>query len=130
MPKSEERIDEFPEGYGTVRDFMLGIWVHFAKSHITTLGQEHGIIAKTTLAARRPDERAVDLAFEILDMAVGPGNRQHADEMRAPPVRQSGALCRKLLFDIAHGKGEILGRSCPAGRIDAGIAVERIDADA
>src|SRR5947207_1499359 len=118
MPKSEECIDEFPEGYGAVRDFMLGIWVHFAKSHITSLGQEHGIIAKATLAARRPDERAMDLAFEILDMAVGPGNRQNTDEMRAPLVRQSSAPCRKLFLHIAHSEGEILGRSCPAGRID------------
>src|SRR5207247_4626858 len=98
MPKSEERIDQLPESYGAVRDFMLGIWVHFAKGHITSLGQEHRIIAKAMLAARRPDERAMDLAFEILDMAVGPGNRQHAYEMGAALIRQCGALCRKFLL--------------------------------
>src|SRR5438477_12744984 len=130
MPKSEERIDELPESYGAVRDFMLGIWVHFAKGHIMSFGQEHRIIAKAMFAARRPDERAMDLAFEILDMAVGPGNRQHADEMRASLFRCGGAQGLKLLLDIAHGEGEIPGRARPAGRIDARIAAQSIDADA
>src|SRR5262245_32016359 len=103
---------------------MLGVRVHFTKSLLVPAGQEHRIITEAALAARRPDEGAMHLAAEILDMAVRPGDGEHADEMRSTALRQGGALRLKLLLDIAHGEGEILGGSRPARRIEAGIAIQ------
>src|SRR5690242_10615144 len=120
MPKpgSEERIDKLPECHRAVRDLMLGVGVHFTKGLAPALGQEHRIIAEAALAARRPDESAMHLAAEILDMAVRPGDREHAHEMRLACIGRCCAPSFELLLDIAHGKGEVLGWSGPACRID------------
>src|SRR5262245_6503233 len=110
MPKpgSEERIDQLPESHRAMRDLMLGVGVYLAKSLVPAFGQEHRVIAEAPFAAGRPDERPMHLAFEILDMAVGPGDREHADEMRPPQLGSVGAKRLQFLFDIAHGEREIL----------------------
>jgi hypothetical protein len=116
MPKpgSEERIDQPPEGLGPVRDLVLGVGIHLAKGLLASIGQEHRIIAEAAFAARRPDQRPMHLAFEILDMAVGPGDLEHADEMGAAPLWRRGACGLQLFLDIAHGEREVFGRSRPA----------------
>src|SRR5262245_60009258 len=117
MPKpgSEESIDHLPEGDGAVRYLMLGLGVHLAKALAPALGQEHRIIAESASAAWRPDKPPVHLACKILDMAVRPGDREHADEVRPPLLRSRRATGLQFLFDIAHGEREILSRSRPAG---------------
>src|SRR3546814_7379322 len=86
-----------------------------------------GIVAEPLVAARRPDERAVDPAFEPFDMAVGPGERERADEMRV--AAGVGAGVAQPGFDAAHRFVEIapgLGFG-PARREDAGLTVERVE---
>ena len=56
------------------------------------VGQEHRVVAEAAVAARRPDERAVDAARESLDRRrPGRAERQHADEMRAALLRRRRA---------------------------------------
>src|SRR3546814_9166252 len=74
-------------------------------------------------------ERAVDPAFEPFDMAVGPGERERADEMRV--AAGVGAGVAQPGFDAAHRFVEIapgLGFG-PARREDAGLTVERVDGE-
>ena len=42
---------------------------------------EHRVVAEPPVAARRPGEGAVATAFEAFDRFIGPGKRQHADEV-------------------------------------------------
>src|SRR3546814_20501373 len=63
-------------------DRVFGVGIHLAEGLVAAIGQEDGIVAEPLVAARRPDERAVDPAFEPFDMAVGPGERERADDMR------------------------------------------------
>src|SRR3546814_13833623 len=63
-------------------DRVFGVGIHLAEGLVAAIGQEDGIVAEPLVAARRPDERAVDPAFEPFDMADGPGERERADEMR------------------------------------------------
>mgnify|MGYP003343829832 CR=1 FL=1 len=81
---SEHSGDELAEGVGAVADRVLGGGVHFAEGFGAVVGQEHRVIAEAIAPTRRPDERAVDAAFKPFDMAVGPGERERADEMRRP----------------------------------------------
>ena len=77
---------------------------------------EDRIIAETARPARRPDDRAEDLAFERLRLAVGRGKRQRADEIGA-----SGRLAPlrlELAIDALHGEAEVpvrLRPSAPSG---------------
>ena len=80
-------------------------------------------------AAARPV--ALDLAAEGVAGAVGPGEAEHGDEAgraRVSGVVRAGRL--EAVLDALHGGGEILVRPGPARRIDAGIAAQRIDAEA
>src|SRR3546814_6919427 len=78
----QHRRSHLAEGVGTVADRVFGVGIHLAEGLVAAIGQEDGIVAEPLVAARRPDERAVDPAFEPFDMAVGPGERERADEMR------------------------------------------------
>jgi hypothetical protein len=99
---------------------------HLAEGRVVSVGQEHRIVAEAGGAARRPDQRAVDARLEFLEMAVGPGDAQRRDEMRA---RCSGVARRVPAAGVrsASSRGEILVLAGPARRIDAGRAVERVD---
>src|SRR5262249_57449779 len=100
---------------------------HLAKGAGVAAGQEHGIVAETPLAARRPDERAGDLALEFLDVSVGPGEAKRADEMRLALTALPRAALAQLVFHRLHGAPEVLFGTRPARRINAGIAVECIN---
>src|SRR5688572_11051090 len=106
---------------------MLGGWFDLAKGPLIAIGNEHRVIAKAVLPARRPDERAVDAALEAFDRAVGPGNRQRADEVRVMPA--VGTRCLDFVPNTLHRAIEVavailvLG---PARRVDAGTAVEGV----
>ena len=113
--------------------------------------QEHWIIAEALVAARRPDQRAVDLGLEVLDMAIRPGDAQRGDEMRLA-LRSARArraarnlsstvcmACRKSLSGPAQRAEWMPGAppsastaspesSANAGRPDAVAAAARLDA--
>src|SRR5207245_2661756 len=100
---------------------------HLAEGAGMAGGQKHRIVAETLLAARRPDERAVDGALEFLDVFVGPGEAERADEMRRALAARTRAALAQLVFHDLHGPPKVFLRARPARRIDAGIAAERID---
>src|SRR5512143_3950443 len=82
--RREAGRDQQAEGLGPMADGMLADGIHLAEGLAAALGQEDRVVAEAALAARRPDEAPVDMALEALDMAVGPGERERADEMGAP----------------------------------------------
>src|SRR3954471_20855895 len=61
--------------------FFLGR--HFPEGAVVPVRQEHRIVAETLRAARRPDQRAADAAFEFLHMTVRPSETKRRDEMGA-----------------------------------------------
>ena len=87
---------------------------------------EHRVVAEAALAARRPDQRAVDLALEASrTWPSGQAQRQRADELGA---RRSGvwpprAAARARPAPCASAKS--LSGPGPARRVDAGRAVQR-----
>jgi hypothetical protein len=91
---------------------------------------EDRVVAEALAAARRPDDQdAVDPAFEGLDMAIGPAERQRADEMRV--AAGFGALFDQPVMDPAHPLGEVAAPVLelgPARREDAGLAAQCLDA--
>src|ERR1700722_14878974 len=89
---------------------------HFAKRTLMAVRQEHRVIAKALVAARRPNQHAINLSLEILAMTVRPSDAQRRDEMRLAPVRRRGPALAQLVFDRLHGAAEILVGSGPAGR--------------
>src|ERR1700739_2365793 len=116
------RLREFEKGAGAVRQAgaarrqaVLFVAVHFAERARVAVGQEHRIVAKSLVAARRPDQRAGNAALEVFDMAVRPGHAQRRDELGVALLRRERAAFAQLLFDRLHGAGEILVRSGPAG---------------
>src|SRR5581483_8820886 len=78
--------------------------------------------------SRRPDGVAINTRFETFGMAVRPGETQRSDEVRTPlPGRARAALNQKRLNAI-HRAAKISSGSGPAGRMNAGLSVEGIDA--
>src|SRR6267378_2229743 len=69
-------LDELCESAGAVADFVLFRGIHLAESERTAGRYEHRVIAEASIAPRRPDQVALDLAAEQLDMdiaGIGPG---------------------------------------------------------
>src|SRR5450755_983700 len=114
------RCDELAERLGAVADGVFRVGVHLAEGLRPAIWQERRIVAEPTLAARRPDQRAVRLAAANLDMAVRPGERQGGDEKGA-----AIDLAGEPVLDALHRHGKILARSGPARRTDARVAAER-----
>src|SRR6516164_149183 len=121
---AEAACDELGKGSGAVADLVLAIGLDLAKGLRATFWHEDRVVAKAALAARRPDEPARSLAAEQLEIAVGPGERQHRDKGGAPVAVAEFALHPR------HGGTEILGRARPAGRVHARRAVECRDDEA
>ena len=107
---------------------MFGVRVHLTEADGVVQRLEHRIIAEAILATRRPDQCAVDPPLERLDMAVGPGEGEGADEMGAVAgVRPLGL--HAVPYQL-HRHAEILGGAGPACRKQAGIAAQCFDAQA
>src|ERR671913_510280 len=86
-------------------------------------------LAETHVSARRPSERPVDAALEILDLpVVGPGDRQRTGEMRVMAgLRTCGFDLPPDLFHRTHPVPVAIGVLGPARREDPGSAVQGID---
>ena len=109
---------------------MLLVARHLAEGERKAVGQEHRVVAEPLGAAWRPHQRAVDLGLEFLEMPVRPRDAQRRDEMRLALVRRRRAALAQQRIDARHRGGEILRRSGPARRMDAGLAAEGIDREA
>ena len=110
-----------------MRHRVFALRLHLAECFLVAVRHEHRVVAEALVSARRPDEFAVDPAFEIFDVAIGPGKRKTADEMGA---RVECALLDETEAHALHREVEILLRACPARRIDARRSAKRLDAKA
>src|SRR5437660_540763 len=81
LRKLEERACPVRQAKTPRRQTVLRLAGHFSEGEIITVRQKHRVVAEALLAARRPDQRAVDAALEFLHMAVRPGGAQRRDEM-------------------------------------------------
>src|SRR3974377_1085609 len=69
---------------------------HLAEGAPMSVGEEHRVVAKTPLAPRRPNQRAVDAALELLEVTVRPGDAQRRNEMRCSLIRRGGTMAAKF----------------------------------
>src|SRR5438046_7052993 len=113
-------------------DAVFEVRIELAEGLVEADRLKHRVVAEAFVAARRPDEGAVDAAVERLDLSVvGPGDRQRADEMRGGSSVRLRRLDRAP--DLLHRPHPvavavlILG---PAGRKDSGSPMQRVDAQA
>src|SRR4051812_8810662 len=90
------------------RQPMLFLAAHLAERPVVTVGQEHRIVAEALVAARRPDQHAIDAGLEFLHMVVRPGNAQRRDEVGASVVAVPGRAGCEIRFDLLHGAAEVL----------------------
>src|SRR5258707_7625234 len=93
---------------------------HLAEGEIIAIRKKNRIVAKPFLAARRPNQRAIDSAVKLLHMAVRPGDAQRRHEVGGPGLWRHGAVMTQLLVDFLHSCPKILARASPSGRMDAG----------
>src|SRR5258708_12711728 len=100
---------------------------HLPERDVIAIGKKNRIVAKPPVAARRPNQRAIDTAFKLLDVAVRPGDAQCRHEMRGAGLWRCGAAVMQLLVDLFHSRPKILVRACPSGRMDAGRTAQGID---
>src|ERR1700690_2529441 len=88
---TQARVRQFDEGARAVRE-PLAFWrqavlfqrAHLSEGAVRSVGFEQWIVAEALIAARRPHRHAVDASFEFFQMAIGPGETERGDEMRAP----------------------------------------------
>src|SRR5258708_12377477 len=100
---------------------------HLPERDVIAIGKKNRIVAKPPVAARRPNQRAIDTAFKLLDVAVRPGDAQCRHEVRGAGLWRYGAAVMQLLVDLFHSRPKILVRACPPGRMDAGRTAQGID---
>src|SRR3546814_19016543 len=80
------------------------------------------IIAKTVGAARRPDDEAIDTTLECLDMPIGPGEGEGADEMGI--MSRFGAFGSQIVPDKLHREAKVAVRTGPTRREDTRFVSE------
>src|SRR5690606_10736895 len=107
--------------------FLLGR--HLAKSDVMAIGHEHGVVTMALIAARRPDKGAFALADKEHVAPVRMGKAERCVERGAALAGRDGARCLEGVFDALHSPVEIARHTGPVSRIDAGIAIERLDRD-
>src|SRR5437667_6966198 len=95
------------QGLSALRPAVFVLATHLAKRKPKSIGQEHRIIAEALVAARRPDQRAVDPALEFLQMAVRPGDTQDRDEMGFAAFRREGIALAQTGLDPLHRVAEL-----------------------
>src|ERR1700719_3175410 len=93
---------------------------HLPESEIIAIRKKHRVVAEALVAARRPDQRTIHTTFELLNVAVRPCNAQRRYEIRTTGLWGYCTASMQLLVDSPHGSLEILVRTCPTSRVDAG----------
>ena len=91
---------------------------------------EDRVVAEAGRPARRIDDCAEDAALEQFLMPIRPGDHQRRDEMRLALFRHGRAALGEFGLHTGQSRGEVLARTGPVRREQAGRAVERVDADA
>src|SRR4029077_5491210 len=100
---------------------------HFTECPVEAVRTEKRIVTETFVATRRPDGDAVDLAFEFLNMAIGPRETQCGNKMRTTLLGSFGTSLDEHGLNAVHRGPEILIWSGPPRGMNAGIAIERVD---
>src|SRR5262244_2430628 len=77
----EARRHQLAEGGGAVADAVLLLGIDLAEGAGVAVGLEHRVVAEALAAARRPNQRAMGLASEHLDVADGPRECQDRHEV-------------------------------------------------
>src|SRR5262249_54063834 len=113
LRKLQERARAMRQALPVRRQPVLLVARHFAEGLIEAVGQEHRIVAEALLAARRPDQRAVDLAFERLGVTVRPGDAQRRDEVRLALLGSKSVALAQARFDALHRVAEVLRLAGP-----------------
>ena len=139
-----QRSHQFAERIGAVVHLVFPLRFHLPEGLLLADRLEHGIVAEAILPTWRPDDHAIDAAFENLALAVlWPAHRQGAHEMGvASRLRPLG---EQLVIDPLHCERKValhlrlarlgvrrhLDRTLrPARGMDAGPAVQCIDTQA
>src|SRR5919198_4476651 len=123
----QERAGAVREAFPRGRQTMLLYVRHLAECKRVPVRQKHRIVAEAVLAARGPDQSALDHSVELLHVAIGPGEAERAHELRLAFAGRVRAALAQPAFDRLHGSLKVLGRTRPAGRVNTGFAAERID---
>src|SRR5690606_693642 len=93
---------------------------------------ENRIVAVALVATRRPDEMALDLAAEIVRIAIRPGEAKHRDEAATTTFVRRCACLAQAVLGLPHRHREIPAGTVwllgPIGGVDARLAVQRVDA--
>src|SRR5688572_10895523 len=79
----EARRQQLAEGFRAVADFAFVGWVHLAEGDVVAERLEQRVVAEAAGAALLVDDLAVDPGLEQFAMAVGPAQRERADEAGA-----------------------------------------------
>src|SRR5207253_7164775 len=95
----EERARAVREALALGRQSVLLLGGHLAECKIETIRQEHRIVAKTFRPTRRPNERTIHAAVELLHVAIRPGDREHRDEMGVAAFRREGVALAQAGLD-------------------------------
>src|SRR5690554_603068 len=103
----------------TVTDGVLLSRGHFAEGACFTIRYKDRIIAKALIAARRPNQTALNAPLEMFDFPRRGGHSQGADEF----CTSIGRIA-EFLLDTLHGVRKVLVSTGPAGRIDAGLTIQ------
>src|SRR5580698_6222604 len=90
---------------------------HLAERAIVPVRQEHRIVAETLVAARRPDQRAVDARFKVFKMPVGPGHAERGYKAAATLLGRGLAEFPQFVIDRLHREVEVFLWSRPTRRI-------------
>src|SRR5262249_60549454 len=91
------------------------------------IGKKDGVVTKSLVTPRRPNQRAIDAAFELLHVAVWPGDAQRCNKVRATSLWRDGTASLQLFVDSLHSRPKIPVRTGPSGRMYAGRAAQGID---
>src|SRR6185312_15535635 len=80
LRKLHEGARAMRQAHAARRQSVLFVRTHLAEGAIKTVGKKHRIVPEATRAARRPDQRAIDAAFDAFLKAVRPHNGKRRDE--------------------------------------------------
>src|SRR5947209_1664434 len=118
---SKAGLRQLEKGTGTMRQAlparrqsMLFVARHLAECPCMAIRQKHGIIPEPLIAARRPEEGAIDACLEFFRMPVRPRHAERRNEMRPALSGCQRAALAQFFFHHFHCAAEILFLSGPA----------------
>src|SRR5690349_14127476 len=117
----ETRRHQLAEAFRAVADLVLQRGVHFAEGDVVAERAEDRVVAEAERAAFLVDDLALDPGLEQLAVAIGPAQRQRADEAGTAVALRielaEHAVHREI--EVAFAVAVLVG---PARGVDAGRA--------